>query len=238
MKTNKLLAATLAVFVTFGAYAQTVDEIVDKHVAALGGMDKLSGVKTVVTDRSLSVQGMEIPSTTTIVVGKSMRSESTVMGNSMVQVVDGTTGWMIRPAMMGGTGDPEDMPAEALKQSTGQLYPFGALVNYKANGSKVELVGKEQVDKKDVYHLKVTTKEGQPLDEYLDATTYLLSKVKTSMNGQDSEILFSDYKEVNGVKFPNTMEIVGGQMGTITFLTNKVVVNGPVDEKIFQKPKK
>ena len=238
MKTNKLLAATLAVFVTFGAYAQTVDEIVDKHVAALGGMDKLSGVKTVVTDRSLSVQGMEIPSTTTIVVGKSMRSESTVMGNSMVQVVDGTTGWMIRPAMMGGTGDPEDMPAEALKQSTGQLYPFGSLVNYKANGSKVELVGKEQVDKKDVYHLKVTTKEGQPLDEYLDATTYLLSKVKTSMNGQDSEILFSDYKEVNGVKFPNTMEIVGGQMGTITFLTNKVVVNGPVDEKIFQKPKK
>ncbi|HEY0111508.1 MAG TPA: outer membrane lipoprotein-sorting protein, partial [Fibrella sp.] len=236
MKTNKLLAATLAVFVTFGAYAQTVDEIVDKHVAALGGMDKLSGVKTVVTDRSLSVQGMEIPSTTTIVVGKSMRSESTVMGNSMVQVVDGTTGWMIRPAMMGGTGDPEDMPAEALKQSTGQLYPFGSLVNYKANGSKVELVGKEQVDKKDVYHLKVTTKEGQPLDEYLDATTYLLSKVKTSMNGQDSEILFSDYKEVNGVKFPNTMEIVGGQMGTITFLTNKVTVNGPVDEKIFQKP--
>ncbi|XBA03266.1 hypothetical protein A6C57_26190 [Fibrella sp. ES10-3-2-2] len=37
MKTNKFLAATLAVFVSFGAYAQTVDEIVDKHVAALGG---------------------------------------------------------------------------------------------------------------------------------------------------------------------------------------------------------
>jgi hypothetical protein len=238
MKTNKLLAATLAAFVSFGAYAQTVDEIVDKHVAALGGMDKLNGVKTVVTDRSLSVQGMEIPSTTTIVVGKSMRSESTVMGNSMVQVVDGTTGWMIRPAMMGGTGDPEDMPAEALKQSTGQLYPFGSLVNYKTNGSKVELVGKEQVDKKDVYHLKVTTKEGQTVDEYLDATTYLVSKLKTTMNGQEGEILFSDYKEVNGVKFPNTMEIVGGQMGTITFLTNKVTVNGPVDEAIFKKPKK
>lgn len=238
MKTNKLLAATLAAFVTFGAYAQTVDEIVDKHVAALGGMDKLNGVKTVVTDRSLSVQGMEIPSTTTIVVGKSMRSESTVMGNSMVQVVDGTTGWMIRPAMMGGTGDPEDMPAEALKQSTGQLYPFGSLVNYKANGSKVELVGKEQVDKKDVYHLKVTTKEGQTVDEYLDATTYLVSKLKTMANGQEAEFLFSDYKEVNGVKFPNTMEIVGGPMGNITFLTNKVTVNGPVDETIFKKPKK
>ncbi len=238
MKTNKFLAATLAVFVSVGAYAQTVDEIVDKHVAALGGMDKINSVKTVVTDRSLAVQGMEIPSVTTIVVGKSMRSESTVMGNSMVQVVDGSTGWMIRPAMMGGTGDPEEMPADQLKQSMGQLNPFGALVNYKTNGTKVELVGKEQVDKKDAYHLKVTTKEGQTVDEYLDANTYLVSKVKTSMNGQDGEILFSDYKEVNGVKFPNTMEIVGGQMGSISFITNKVTVNGPVDEAIFKKPAK
>ena len=69
MKTKKLLAATLAVFISVGAYAQTVDEIVDKHVAALGGMDKINSVKTVVTDRSLAVQGMEIPSVTTLIVG-------------------------------------------------------------------------------------------------------------------------------------------------------------------------
>ncbi|MEZ0539681.1 outer membrane lipoprotein-sorting protein [Fibrella arboris] len=238
MKTNKLLAATLAAFVTFGAYAQTVDEIVDKHVAALGGMDKLSAVKTVVTDRSLSVQGMEIPTVTTVVVGKAMRSESTVMGNSMVQVVNGSTGWMIRPAMMGGTGDPEDMDAAMVKQSISQLYPFGTLVGYKENGTKVELVGKEQVDKKDAYHLKVTSKEGQPYDLYLDGTTYLVSKIKGNTNGQESEIMLSDYKEVNGVKFPNTMEIIGGQMGSITFNTNKVTVNGPVDEAIFKKPAK
>lgn len=238
MKTNKFLAATLAVFVSLGAYAQTVDEIVDKHVAALGGMDKLNAVKTVVTNRSLAVQGMEIPSVTTVLVGKAMRSESTVMGNSMIQVVNGTTGWMVRPAMMGGTGDPEDMPADALKQSMSQLYPFGTLVNYKENGTKVEFVGKEQVDKKDVYHLKVTPKDGQVIDEYLDATTYLVSKIKTTNNGQEGEILLSDYKEVNGVKFPNTMEIVGGQMGSISFNTNKVTVNGPVDEKIFNKPTK
>jgi len=237
MKTNKLLAATLAVFVSVGAFAQTVDEIVDKHVAALGGLDKLNGVKTLVIDRSLSVQGMDIPSVTTIVVGKSMRSESTVMGNSMIQVIDGSTGWMVRPAMMGGSGDPEDMPAEALKQSMSQLYPFGSLVDYKANGSKVELVGKEKADKKDVYHLKVTSKDGQVSDQYIDATTYLVNKIKTKMNDQEGELSFSDYKEVNGIKFPNTMEMAG-QMGNLTFSTNKVTVNGPVDEKVFKKPTK
>lgn len=238
MKMNKLFAATIVAFISVGAYAQTVDEIADKHIAALGGMDKLKGVNTLITARSLSVQGMEIPTTTTIVVGKSLRSESSVMGNSMIQVVDGTTGWMIRPTMMGGTGEPEDMPADQVKQQLGQLDPFGELVNYKEKGNKVELIGKEKVEKQDAYHLKITTKDGQVMDEYIDANTYLLNKVKATINGQEGEISFSDYKEVEGIKFANTMEMTNPQMGVITFITNKITINSKVDEAIFKKPAK
>lgn len=238
MKTFRFLAVAMAAFVSAGAYAQTVDEIVDKHVAALGGMDKLKGVSTLITERSLSVQGMEIPSKTTIVVGKSLRSESSVMGNSMIQVVNGTTGWMLRPTMMQGTGEPEDMPADQIKQQLGQLDPFGPLVNYKEKGNKIDLVGKEKVDGKEAYHLKVTTKDGQAVDEYIDANTYLVSKMKMVMNGQEGEMGFSDYKAVDGIKFPNTMEIVNPQMGTLTMVTTKITVNPKVDESIFKKPAK
>ncbi|MBO0937609.1 outer membrane lipoprotein-sorting protein [Fibrella sp. HMF5335] len=240
MKTNHILAAAVALLVSVSASAQTVDEIVDKHIAAMGGADKLKGVTSLITERSLSVQGMEIPTITTVVVGKSMRSESTIMGNSMIQVVDGSgsTGWMIKPAMMQGTGEPEDMPADQLKQQVGQLDPFGPLMNYKDKGNKVELVGKEKVDGKDAYHLKVTTKEGNAIDEYLDATTYLLSKIKTSMGGQDGEIAFSDYKDVDGIKFANTMEIANPQMGTLTMTTNKTRINPQIDASIFKKPAK
>ncbi len=238
MKTNYILAAAVAMLVSVSASAQTVDEIVDKHVAAMGGADKLKGVTTLITERSLSVQGMEIPTITTVVVGKSMRTESTIMGNAMVQVVDGSTGWAIKPAMMQGTGEPEDMPADQLKQMTGQLDPFGPLMNYKDKGNKVDLVGKEKVDGKDVYHLKVTTKDGVAIDEFIDATTYLVSKVKTNMNGQEGEISFSDYKDVDGIKFANTMEIANAQMGTLTMITNKTQVNAKVDESIFKKPAK
>ncbi|WP_031528117.1 outer membrane lipoprotein-sorting protein [Dyadobacter crusticola] len=238
MKTNKLFLAIAATMISAGSFAQTVDEIVDKHVAALGGMDKIKAINTLVTDRSLAVQGMEIPNKTTLVVGKAVRNESTVMGNSMVQVVADSKGWMIRPTMMGGTGEPEDMPADQLKQQMSSLDPFGGLVGYKEKGNKVELIGKEQVDKKDVFHLKLTTPEGQVVDEYVDANTYLITKVKATMNGQEGEIEFSDYKEVQGVKFPNTMDISNPQMGTMSFITNKIVVNTPVDEAIFKKPVK
>lgn len=235
MKTNKLWAAVVATMISISAYAQTVDEIVAKHAAAMGGLDKMNAVKTLVLDRSLSVSGMDIPSKTTMVVGKVVRSESTVMGNSMVQVFDGKSGWMIRPTMMGGTGEAEDLPAEMLKQMESQLDPFGGLINYKEKGNTVELVGTEKVDKKDNYHLKVTSKSGQVIDEWLDAGTYLLTKIKVDMGGQTGEISFSDYKEVDGLKFAYTMDIVNAQ-GNLAFTTNKVVVNGPVDEAIFKRP--
>lgn len=238
MRTNKLFIALVAACISTSSFAQTVDEIVEKHVAALGGLDKLKGVTTLVTDRSLAVQGMEIPTKTTLVVGKSLRSESTVMGNSMIQVIDDAKGWMIRPTMMGGTGEPEDMPADQIKQQESQLDPFGGLVDYKEKGNKVELVGKEKLDKKDVYHLKLTAKDGQVIDEFLDANTYLISKVKANMNGQDGEITFSDYKDYEGVKFAGSMDITNPQMGVMTFITNKVIINSKVDESVFKKPTK
>ena len=110
-------------------------------------------------------------------------------------------------------------------------------MNYKEKGYTVELVGKEKIDKKDVYHLKLTGKDGAPFDEYLDASTYLVSKVKRSMNGQAGEVSLSDYQEVQGVKMPKTVEIAGG-MGTMTMTTDKITINGPVDESIFKRPAK
>lgn len=236
MKMNKLFATAFAALVSFSSFAQTVDEIVDKHVAALGGADKLKAVNTLYIERSLSVQGMEIPSTSTLVVNKAVRSESTVMGNSMIQAYDGTSAWMVRPTMMGGTGEPEDMPADQVKQLKSQLDPFGPLYNYKEKGNKVELVGKEKVDKKDNYHLKVTTSTGEVVDQYLDATTYLITKTKASANGVDVEINFSDYKAVDGIKFAYAMDMTN-QMGSLAFLTSKIKINGAVDETTFKKPK-
>jgi len=238
MKANNFLIAIAAACISVGSYAQTVDEIVEKHTAALGGLDKLNAVNTLVTERSMAVQGMEIPTKTIIVVGKSLRSESTVMGNSMIQVVDDSKGWMIRPTMMGGTGEPEDMPADVVKQQLSQLDPFGGLVNYKEKGNKVEFVGKEKADKKDVFHLKLTSKDGQIIEEFLDANTYLLNKVKVNMNGQDGEINFSDYKDYEGIKFANSMDITNAQMGVMTFTTNKVVINSKIDDSLFKKPAK
>lgn len=229
-----LAIATLSVAYLKG---QTIDEIVTKHVEAMGGAEKLKTVNTIVTERVIAVQGMEIPSKSVIVVGKSLRSESTVMGNAMVQVLHGEKGWKIMPSMLGGSGEPEDMSAEEIKPLFGQLDPFGALYNYQEKGNKLELLGKEKVEKKDMFHFKITTKEGVTMDEYLDASTYLVYKVTSNIAGQEGELVFSGYEVIDGIKMANTIDITG-PMGAFTMVTNKTVINGPVDEQIFKKPAK
>ncbi|WP_373552760.1 outer membrane lipoprotein-sorting protein [Haliscomenobacter sp.] len=237
MKMKLLCMLAIATLSFAYVQAQTVDEIVAKHVEAMGGADKLKTVNTISTERVLAVQGMEIPSKSVIVVGKSLRSESTVMGNAMVQVLHGDKGWKIMPAMMGGTGEPEDMSADEIKPLFGQLDPFGALYNYQEKGNKLELVGKEKVDKKDMFHFKITSKDGVVMDEYLDASTYLVYKVVSNVGGQEGELVFSDYEAIEGIKMANTIDITS-PMGAFTMITNKTVINGQVDEKIFAKPAK
>ena len=237
MKLKFQLLLAVSLFSVSFVNAQTVDEIVTKHVTALGGADKLKTVNTIVAERVIAVQGMEIPSKSVVVVGKSVRNESTVMGNSMVQVVNMDKGWKIMPAMMGGSGEPEDMKPEEVKPMLGQLDPFGALFNYQEKGNKVEFVANEKVDKKDVIHLKITSKDGIVIDEYLDAKTYLVYKVVTNVNGQAGELIFNSYKDIDGIKFPDSMDI-SSQMGVLTMITNKTIINGVVDQQVFAKPNK
>ena len=61
-------------------FAQTADEVLDKHIAAMGGPDKLAALKTMDFEQSMSIQGMELTSKSTYVVGKSFRNDISFMG--------------------------------------------------------------------------------------------------------------------------------------------------------------
>ena len=236
------MAAIATVAISASAFSQSVDEIVEKHVAARGGADKLKAITSVVQENSLSVQGMDIPMKITTVTGKGLRQELEVMGNQMITAVDGEAGWVVMPAMMGGSGSPEDMNADQLKGAKAGLDPTGGLFNYKEKGSTIELVGKEKVNGADAFNLKVTSKDGYTSNLLIDATTYLLSKTvaTTSQAGQTftQEMWFTNYKDVDGIKFAHTSEMTSPMGGTMTLTTNKVIVNGTVDPAIFKKPAK
>lgn len=228
----------LAIFMQ-SAHAQTVDEVIDKHVAAMGG-DKYTNLKSVRMESSAQIMGMDLPSTATIVQGRGMRSETTVQGSDIVQAIDGKTGWMINP--MAGQTTAVAMPEAQAEMAAAQLDLTG-LYNYKAKGNTAELMkGEESLEGAPVYLVKVGMSNGATATHYISKDTYyiLRSVINTAVQGQDVEVKtnFSDFKQVDGVTFPFTTEIESPAMPGVMTMTYKTVeVNPKVDESIFAMPK-
>ena len=191
-------------------FGQSTEEVLAKHQAAMGSSEKWSAVKSLVMKNKFSVQGMDIESKTSVLVGQGFRTEVEVMGNKIITAINGESGWMLRPAMMGGTGAPETMPADQVKMAASQKNIGSSLLIAQKEGASIELLSKEKLDGADVYLLKVTKKDGEESQVYVSASTYFIVKTtgKLKANGQemDTEVNFSNYKLVDGLYFPFTIE--------------------------------
>lgn len=235
---KKVLLSLVILFVsTKFVSAQTVDEVVAKHIAAMGGEEKLRSVKSVVLENSLNVMDMDLENKTSLVVNKAMRNSTKLMGDEMIQAFDGETAWWQRPTMMGGTGEPEVMPAEMAKGAVSQTVAFPFL-DYKTDGSKLELIGTEKIKGADAYHLKSTSKDGYIFDSWLDANTNYLVKLMVEVAGEKQEIYYSNFKPVDGIMFSHSMSTSNPQAGEIKIETKKVIINEPLDLAIFKYNKK
>ena len=137
MKHLRIAFFTLISFVTFNAGAQTVDEVIDKHIEAIGGKDKLTALKSIRMETNLSVQGMEIPVIQTRVHNVGQRVDISAMGMEGFVILTPTAGWTFMPFM--GQSAAEAMPEEQVKEGVDELDLQGSLLNYKEKGPKRKL---------------------------------------------------------------------------------------------------
>jgi hypothetical protein len=72
----------------------------------------------------------------------------------------------------------EPYTTEELKASSLQADLDGFLVDYAAKGTQIELTGMEKVEDRDTYKLKLTLKSGQSIHVWIDAQTFLEAKIE------------------------------------------------------------
>lgn len=231
MKMIKTLFIAGLALASFHASAQTVDEIVAKHVEAMGGKDKLASLKSVRMTGSMSANGADVTMTTSKLNMVGLRMDMEIMGTSNYQIINAKSGWIYFP--VSGMTEAKEMDPAQYKASANLLDVQGALFNYKDKGTTVEYLGKETVDGTEAYKLKLTYKNGHSSIYYLDAKTYRHIKTKTNsfVNGQEMEVetSFSDYKQnADGYWFPYSMTVA---QGVINY--DKIETNIPLNESLF-----
>ena len=240
MTKKHFLWITLACLLAAPVLAQNVDEIIAKNIETRGGMDALKGVESAHINGTMTMgQGMEVPFDITFKRPRKMRFEMEMQGMKIIQAYDGETGWGVMPMM--GKSEPERLADDQLKQAEMQSDIDGPLVDYAEKGHTVELLGKEDVEGTEAYKLKVTLKNGDEINMYLDAEYYLVFKQEAKTNIQGNEVSvtsnISDYKEVGDVVLPHAMEqVFEGAPSGMTMTMNKVELNVDVDDSIFDMP--
>lgn len=230
MKTLKTLFVAALSLVFLNASAQTVDEIVAKNIAALGGAEKLSTLNSVKFEGTLSTQGIEIPVTLTRVHLKGMRVDLDIMGTANYQLANETKGWIFMPIQQ--MDAPQEMGPETHASFKRQMDIQSTFFNYKTKGLKVEFMGIEKVDNEDAYKMKVINGTDTSY-YYISTQSNLLIKTQgtVEVNGSPMEMVstFSDYrKNEDGFTFAYSTST---PQGPISF--SKISTNIPVDEKIF-----
>ncbi|HUR66593.1 MAG TPA: hypothetical protein VMZ03_09595 [Chitinophagaceae bacterium] len=218
--------------------AQTVDEVIQHYTKGMGGLDAFNKVTSARITGTYSTQGNDFPFTIQVLNGKGMRTDVEAMGQFVTNVYFNGNGWKINP--FAGATTATDVTGTELNDFRLQSSLASQLMDYKARGDQAELLGKEMIEGVETYKIKLTNKDdGKATTYFIGTNDHVLIKsiISREMQGQETEVesYYSGLKEIGGIKFFMTRDSrIGGQtFQTVTF--EKVELNVPIDEKIFNK---
>ncbi len=254
-------------------------QIVEKNVAARGGLQAWREVQSMSLAGKMGVGGnqratlgapppsqargqkitlpkrpveeVQLPFLMELERGRRTRIELQFNGQTAVQVFDGANGWKLRPWLNRHVIEPYT-PNE-MKIVSRQSDLDGYLVDYAAKGTRIEFVGMDNTEKRDTYKLKLTLEDGHAFHVWIDAKTFLETKIEGQPRRLDGtehpvEVYFRDYRPVDGLLIPFVVETrVLPVAKTATGLRDtpvppekmvidKVVVNPKLDDSLFSKP--
>jgi hypothetical protein len=233
----RLFTTLIALMLTGGAYparAQEVGKIVEQYVKAAGGGRALAKIQTLTLEGSFTTDDGKMGTyTLDTKLPNRYYSELLIGEKNLIEAYNGKSAWHQNAAgELGTLVGPEGMQLEAAAQ-----YYNSRLVNPRKGKIALSFVGHAQVRGKDALQLEVTTPTGVKRQVIFDSQTHLIVKEAAIVGGVDEEILYDDYRTIDGVKLAHQIELHRGNAKYNIDVT-RVVINGAVGERVFDFPKK
>ncbi len=242
MRKHWIVLLSLSLMIAAPSWADDagLDEVIDGFMQTIGGEAALKNIKTAKASGNMIFQGgLEAPFMIEFQPPENrMRLDFEFQGMTAVNAFDGKNGWAIQPFLGKTTAEP--MAEDQLKQAEAQADFFGPLVNYADKGHTAELVGKSNIEGTEAYHIKLTRKNGDIENWYLDSEYYLPFRVdaKIDIQGQQVETstIFGDYKEVGNLVLAHAITVEFGAAGSQTISIENMELNVELDEQRFFMP--
>ena len=201
----------------------TASTVVNKYIKAIGGIDKVMAIKTTMTIANATIQGTPLVMTAKASAPNKTSQEIVVMGNIVQKTVfDGTKGYTE------ARGQRKNLEGDDLEKAKNSNAIISDL-DYKSG----KLLRIEDLDGKNAIVLKYKDNE-----IYYDMKSGLKVKSITTTKGPDGKevkvpTILSDYKEVNGVKFPYALSMKMGPM-ELNFIVQEIKINEGVSDADFK----
>src|SRR5713101_5415592 len=232
---TRLFTILIALMLTGGAYparAQEAGKIVEQYVRAAGGGRALARIQTLTLEGTFtSDEGKTGTYTLDTKLPNRYYSELLVGEKNLIEAYNGKSAWHQNTAgELGTLVGPEGMQLEAAAQ-----YYNSRLLNLKKSKITLALVGHAQVRGRDAVQLEVTTATGVKRQVFFDSQTHLIVKEAATVGGVEEEILYDDYRAVDGVKLPHKIELHRGS-DKYDITVTRAVINGTVGERVFDFP--
>jgi hypothetical protein len=215
--------------------AQSVDDVVARAIKARGGIERIKHEQTQRLTGRISLPAGSGPLLVEMKRPGMMREQVTLNGKSQIRTTDGTVGWGV--GTLREASSPQQVDAQELDNLAVSADFEGPLVDYKEKGNRIELAGKEKVEKRMAYKLVISMKNGENRIDFIDSKTYLELKWQGRVSDNVFESYFRDYRRVKGLLY--AFEIDSGLLGQPAnqkIVLEKVDVNPPLDDARFQKP--
>jgi zinc protease len=214
--------------------------ILDRVIAAKGGVETLRGIKTItaITDAQLpSPAGPAQAKTTTyLAYPDRVRVETELPEGSVVQVFDGQRAWIKDPKGV------HDVPDRAIQDLVGGLKrdTVAALLAALDGKVRARLLPDAKDDAGRRYRALELSGNGlEPMMLYVDPDTGLVAKqtyVAGGLGGALIEESFSDYKPVDGVQVAFSAAVRRGGVTMIQRKVRELRINSPLNASLFARP--
>ena len=214
------------------ACAQEPARIVEQYVKATGGSRALSKIRTLSLEGTFTTDdGKSGTYTLDTKLPNRYYMELLVGEQNLIEAYNGKSAWHRDASgelstLVGSDG----MQLEAAAQ-----YYNSRLVNPKKQKMALAFVATGQVRGKDALEFEVTSATGMKRHVFFDPQTHLIVKEAATVGGVEEEILYDDYRGVEGVKLPNKIELHRGG-AKYDIIVTRAVINGTIGERVFDFP--